>query len=414
MKLHNNLFFLFLTSMLCSCTNLKNESTSNSVNSLASYEYDLLSAYINLHPQITLSNLDIYSYGKYKDCEVLLIKNDIYYSYSHDFEINNHYFKFEKNHGLYVYFNHTLYTLFEAHTHLKLIDSEVLTKIFNQHKELFPSLYHLYTFKDFYKFPDFIEEPIQKIDISCYPGTVVPPWFNEHYTIQDNSYFLKLIDYLNNVQFLSVNDRFAGIGSKAVSIFTTKGIYSFSFSNYNEFSFDFNDYKATISFPFDYSKVSNSYLSLSGCFNMKLQNLNTIKELDQNYMDNIYFVEEKNNLLEYIPLKKDAVINFDQTSLYIDSNKTFYMNGVYYTIVGNKDFSDILPNKSSTTSHVIILDEDGNELKKYIVSNHIEYTAQELYYSTQYNMFLFKEDGSIFNNEEINEDITLTLKYAHE
>ena len=85
-------------------------------------------------------------------------------------------------------------------------------------------------------------------------------------------------------------------------------------------------------------------------------------------------------------------------------------SGGTYTIVGDKDFSDLLEGVNTETARVLVKYSEGFSYT-IIVSRNTEYTVEELKNALFGSIFepytLLKEDGSEFDSIIITEDITL-------
>ena len=96
----------------------------------------------------------------------------------------------------------------------------------------------------------------------------------------------------------------------------------------------------------------------------------------------------------------------------LTSNDTFMdLHGGTYTIVGDKDFSDLLENLNTETVSVLIKLSDTYSYT-IIVSKNTLYTVEELKAAIpEYEPYrLLMEDGSEFESLVVTDDITLLFQ----
>ncbi len=244
-----------------------------------------------------------------------------------------------------------------------------------------------------------------QIIIDVGPGSIVPPWMHYVYEVVDNDKIDLFLEYLNNTEFIET-EAMVGVGTKTLTIKSNDAEFKINFTNRNDLWINGKLYKSTLAFPELNSRLIYQYYEdfMGGTFS----SFGKESQLSTNYFNDIKFLpfSPKANLTY---ATKFGTITIDGLSMMLISKDAFMDSyGNTYTIVGDKDFSDLLEGVNIETSVVRV------NSYTIIVSKNTEYTLSELKKAIHIFEFepftLVKEDGSEFESLLITEDITLQFQ----
>ena len=251
-------------------------------------------------------------------------------------------------------------------------------------------------------------EEANEIIIDEGPGSIAPPWMHYVYEVTNEECVNSFLEYLNNAKFVKTN-AMPGVGTKDITLKTDDGEIKLSFSNRNELWCNGKLYRSTTDFPELNQKLIYQYYQTLG--EIKINTFGIEKQLSTNYFENIKFLPYSPESNLYFATKF-GIITLDGSSIMLTSHDTFMdLHGGTYTIVGDKDFSDLLENVNTETVSVLIKLSDSYSYT-IIVSKDTLYTEEELKAAIpEYEPYrLLMEDGSEFESLIITDDITLLFQ----
>ena len=244
-----------------------------------------------------------------------------------------------------------------------------------------------------------------KIIIDEGPGSIVPPWIHSVYEVTDVEKINLFLEYLNTAKLIKT-ELMTGLGTKDITIKSNDKEYEISFTSRNELCCNGKTYECDIPFPElngeliyqYYESYDNGMISANG----------QESQLPNNYFEDIKFIPYsiKPNLTF---ATKFGSITLDGLKIMLTSENTFMdSSGATFTIVGDKDFSELLEGVDIETARIFV------NSYTIIVSKNTEYTVEELkkaLFGFVYEPYtLVKEDGSTFDTLVITEDTTLIFK----
>lgn len=244
-----------------------------------------------------------------------------------------------------------------------------------------------------------------KIIIDQGPGSITPPWIHSVYEVNDDVKINVLLEYLKNAK-LTKTEFMPGLGTKEITIITDDKEYKLSFTSRNELWCNGQVYACDIAFPKLNENLIYQYYESYANVMISINGQET--KLPNNYFEDIKFLPysiKPNSTFA----TKFGTITIDGVTLMLTSKNTFTdLLGGTYTIVGDKDFSELLEGVNTETARVYV------DSYTIIVSKNVEYTVAELknaLFGFEYEPYtLVKEDGSVFDTLLITEDITLIFR----
>lgn len=258
----------------------------------------------------------------------------------------------------------------------------------------------------FYDLFGYTIDTATKIIIDDGPGSIAPPWMHYVYEVNDSKEIETFLENLNNIT-LEKTIAMPGVGTRDITIITNDQEYNIFFTNRNEIWCNGNLYKFNSDLPKLNGKLIYQYYE--GISDSTISIFGEEFNLPSNYFKDIKFLPYSPKM-NTIFATKFGIINIDGLSLMLTSKDTFMdVNGNTYTIVGNKDFSDLLEGVNIETVRVQVKVSESYSYT-IIVSKGVEYSLEELKRALLFlydPYVLLMEDGSEFNSLLITDNITL-------
>lgn len=258
-------------------------------------------------------------------------------------------------------------------------------------------------------------DKIKKIKFDYSNDTIAILTMNKVTEIVNRDQLTSVSNFIKNTKFTLATDSYDGVGTYKITLYDENGSFEFYLSSRYEYYFNGICYISSLNFPINLKMLDVNYMYFDSSRDIKLSSYDNISSLEDFDISEIHFLPAQITFFAY-DYTKDADLIIDGIKYRIISPELICDEyWVFYEVVSDKNFEDLLP-KDEERFVVTIINDNIQDKILIAVSYNVVYTYEEIEnivikLTNNTNFTILNSDRTTFIDRAFIPDDCLILKY---